>query len=349
MFPQVLPAMFRPPPPQDQATLRVQPWENSRLVWALAVSLLLHLAAFGIYKGGAHWQLWDKIRMPAWVHRVTDALMPALARRENPTPKPSEESPLMFVEVNPASAAVEAPKDARHYAAVNTVAAQPEPGRETGVPRIDGNQENVVRTEDSQLSRAQPLQPAPQQPAKPEEGEEAKPEPKPALQPGALTMAKPGDAKTQPDKPTERTRPRSVAEAKARLAQQQRLSTAGEKMRQAGDVNRRGPRITLDAVGTPFGAYDAAVVAAVQECWFGLLEQRSYASDKAGKVVLEFRLHYDGRVTDMKVVQNTVDELLCLLCQKAILDPVPYPKWPSEMRRLNSGDSREVRFTFFYN
>jgi len=64
--------------------------------------------------------------------------------------------------------------------------------------------------------------------------------------------------------------------------------------------------------------------------------------------VLEFRLNYDGRVTH-EVVENTVDEILCLLCQKSILDTAPFARWPSDMRRMANADYREVRFTFFYN
>ena len=38
--------------------------------------------------------------------------------------------------------------------------------------------------------------------------------------------------------------------------------------------------------------------------WIGLLEQRDYVPQRAGAVVLEFKLHQDGRVTDMKVVDS---------------------------------------------
>lgn len=329
-------------------TLRSRPWEDSQLVRALVISIIVHLSAYGTFKLGQHYSVWEKIRVPAWVQRITDALVPALAKHAAQPPKPNEERPLIFIEVNPASAAPEAPKNARHYAAQNTVAAHPDAEKETGVPKITGQQDQVPRTEDSKLSRAQPLQPALPQP-QPEEPPQEAEKPAPALSPNSLTLGKPSDSSKSSEGQAERPRRMTVAEAKARQAQQQGLSTAGEKMRQDGGVQRRGPRITLDAVGTPFGAYDAAVVAAVQERWYGLLEQRRYASDKAGKVVLEFRLNYDGRVTDVVVAENTVDELLCLLCQKAILDPSPYGRWPAEMRRLVNGDSREVRFTFYYN
>jgi len=58
---------------------------------------------------------------------------------------------------------------------------------------------------------------------------------------------------------------------------------------------------------------------------------------------------YDGRITDLKVNGNDVGELLGLLCERAILDPAPYPAWPSDMRRMIGQNFREVTFTFYYN
>jgi hypothetical protein len=51
----------------------------------------------------------------------------------------------------------------------------------------------------------------------------------------------------------------------------------------------------------------------------------------------------------MKVNDNNVGELLCLLCQRAVLDPAPYARWPSDMRRVIGDNYREVTFTFYYN
>ena len=127
------------------------------------------------------------------------------------------------------------------------------------------------------------------------------------------------------------------------------MNIAGQKTRQDGGVRKRNITSSLDAIGSPFGVYDAAIVAAIQNRWYDLLEERAYASDRTGKVVLEFRLNYDGRVTDVKVVEHSVDEILSLLCQKAIMDPSPYGRWPSDMRTKVGADYREVRFTFYYN
>ena len=99
---------------------------------------------------------------------------------------------------------------------------------------------------------------------------------------------------------------------------------------------------------TAFGAYDAALVNAVESRWNELLYERDYASDSRGRVVLQFKLHADGRISDMSVAENTAGEVLGLLCQKAILDPSPYAAWPTDMRRL-AGEVRNIQFTFYYN
>ena len=65
-------------------------------------------------------------------------------------------------------------------------------------------------------------------------------------------------------------------------------------------------------------------------------------------MVLEFNLNYDGRITDMKMDSCDVGEILGLLCQKAVIFPQPYEKWPSEMRAMIGGNKRLVTFTFYY-
>ena len=114
-------------------------------------------------------------------------------------------------------------------------------------------------------------------------------------------------------------------------------------------VRRLATSSLLDVKASPFGDYDRAIIVAIQNRWFDLLDMRGFGHEKSGRVVLSFRLHQDGRITQMNVDENTVDEMLSLLCQKAILDPAPYARWPSDMRRMIGADYREVKFTFYYN
>ena len=66
-------------------------------------------------------------------------------------------------------------------------------------------------------------------------------------------------------------------------------------------------------------------------------------------MVVQFHLNHDGRITEMKVLDNTVSETLSLLCQKAVLDPAPFDKWPREMRLMVGAEFRRITFTFYYN
>ena len=328
-----------------RGSLRPEQAEVSRLAWAFALSLAFHLAVYGGYHTGNRFQLWQRLHWPAWL-QPPKVIADLLKKKEKPAPSEQPEIPLMFVNVSPAQASAEPPKDAKYYSDKNSRAANPEADKITEVPKIEGTQENVPKTEDVPREKFTPLQPArPAQPA-----QEAQPEikPKPAYTPGDLTMAKPSptpratEGEAQEAKPE---RPRTIREALARL---QDSRVPGQKMKQDGGVSRRHMLASLDTKATPFGAYDAALVEAISQRWFTLLDEREYASDSRGKVVLRFRLHYDGRVTDMNVAENTVGEMLGLICQKAVLDPAPFGAWPSDMRRT-LGNTRNIQFTFHYN
>ena len=159
----------------------------------------------------------------------------------------------------------------------------------------------------------------------------AKPSPTPRATEGTANEAKP-------------PRPRTLNQA---LAQLQPSQVPGVKMQQDGGVSRRHEMASLDTKASPFGAYDAALVEAISQRWFTLLDERDYASDSRGKVVLKFCLHYDGRITDMNMAENSAGEVLGFICQKAVLDPAPFAAWPSDMRRT-LGDIRNIQFTFYY-
>jgi hypothetical protein len=323
-------------------SLRREQAEISRLVWAFAISLAFHLLIFGTYEAGKKYNVWQNLHLPAWLH-VPKILQQVLQKKESPPPQqPLPDLPLIFVNVNPAQATTEAPKDAKFYSDKNSRAANPEPDKITETPKIDGKQTEVAKTEDIPREKFTPLQPArPVQPAQ-EAQEELKP--KPAQPPGDLVMAKPEPKPRLDDGQAKQARPRTLKEA---LARQQDSRLPGEKMKQDGGVKRQALDPGFDVKQSPFGAYDAALVEAISQRWFTLLDEREYASDSRGKVVLQFRLHYDGRITDMKEAENTAGQVLGILCQRAVLDPAPFAAWPSDMRRT-LGNTRSIQFTFYY-
>jgi len=261
--------------------------------------------------------------------------------KKNPTPPPQlqpTEAPLMFVEVNPAAATPEPPKDAKYYSSQNSKAANPDVA-DSDVPKITGQQEHVAKAEDAPR-KSFPLQPAPPK----QEQQEEKAKPKPPV--GDLAMAKP-NLNLQPDTgQAEQTRPRTILEAKMRQ-QQNNNQIPGQKMKQEGGARRRLEISSFDAKATPFGEYDRAFIDAVQNRWYDLLDSRQFALDRTGKVVLQFRLTYDGRISDMQTADSTVGETLAYVCRLAVTDPAPYAKWPTDMRR-EIGDSRSIQFTFYY-
>ena len=325
-------------------SLRLERAETSRLAWAFALSLAFHLLAFGTYQTGKKYNLWQNLHLPAWLH-APRILQEAFKKKESQPPPQPQDIPLMFVNVNPAQATAEAPKDAKFYSDKNARAANPEPDKITDIPKISGNQTVVPKTEDVSREKFTPLQPA--RPVEPAQVAQEELKLKPLQPPGDLVMAKPSPTPRPAEGDANEAKPPRPRTVKQALAQLQPSQLPGEKMKQDGGVQRRHEMASLDTKATPFGAYDAALVEAISQRWFTLLDERDYASDSRGKVVLHFRLHYDGRITDMNMTENTAGEVLGLICQKAVLDPAPFATWPSDMRRT-LGDTRNIQFTFYY-
>src|SRR5579862_678441 len=324
----------------EETSLRPGRFEYKRLVWALVISLAIHGGGYGGYR-------LTRAVLPGLLQRykILAALADALHKKPAPPPTPSEPPPLAFVEVNPTFATPEPPKDAKYYSSQNSKAANPDATVDSNIPKVTGKQQEVTKTEDAPR-KFDKLQPTPAPAKETQQEEQAKP--KPPV--GDLAMAKP-ETILHPDKGTqEHTRPRTLAEAKAR---QPSSLMPGQKMQQDGGVRRRLETSLFDAKATPFGAYDAAFIAAVQQHWYDLLDSMNFAFDRHGHVVLQFHLNYDGTITDMQVVDDTVDPtpdgVMGFLCQRAVNEPAPFERWPREMRLQFDRNYREIQFTFFYD
>jgi len=315
----------------DAVTLRLARLDLTSLGSALALSLALHLLFLGTYAIGDHYHWWDNVRWPAWVKKLTSPPRPLQTKQSPVNPEP----PMIFVDVSSLQSVTEVPKETKFYSDKNAVAANPEVNLDANLPKLDGSQTEVVKTEDAARKQFDQLMPDPPKPRPEPETEE---QPKPKLAPGTMTIAK---AELKPQ--TEKSRPRTIKEA---LLQRNQLP--GQKTKLDGGAQQR-PDANVDTKATGFGAYDRAFIDAVSSRWYDLLDAASYDGYRSGQVVLEFNLNYDGRITEMKLVKSTVTELLTLYCQKAVLDPSPFDKWPREMRLLFNSDSRRITFTFNYN
>jgi hypothetical protein len=311
---------------RNNDSLRLNRFENERLILALTVSIAAHLLVWGGYEIGQQYHLWQRLNL---VHRVAKLM---------PPPPQAVEEPLTFVTVDQPS--TEAPQNAKYFSDKNSKAANPDASRDTDIPQINGRQTDVPKTEDAQrmqIAKAQPSPPA-QQANATQPQQQA-----PAIQPGDLTLVdKVEPLLPKPQTPQQPERPRTIKDA---LAQQN--LTPGVAMKQDGGVRNHATVPSLNVKLTGFGDYDAKLVAAITQRWYDLLESQRFALDRTGKVVIEFRLHYDGTITDMTVSQNSVGELLGYVCQEAISDPAPFAKWPSDMR-FKLGDSQDIKFSFYY-
>lgn len=325
---------------------RSRPVDNF-VLRALILSVIFHSTLGGGFELAKHMGWLKKDFTPAWLARATQAML-TLKKPQPVVPKPQQEPPMMFVEVDPQVSTKEAPDKAKFYSSKNSKAANKDRDDDATVPDIAGSQTKIAKTEDVSPAKPVPLQPSAPKPIPDlEKARENVPKPKGGPPIGDLAYAKPAD---QPDEkegqkdntPPVRRPPRTLAEAK--MLQE----LAGRKMKQEGGVKRRLTLDSLDAMATPFGEYDRELIEAIQNRWYDLLDSKNFSRDRTGSVTLEFVLNSDGRITDMRVAENHVDELLCYVCQRAVLDPAPYAPWPPDMRRIINGDRREVRFVFYY-
>ena len=315
-------------------SVRISRFEGKRLAVALALSLLVHFLGWGGYEIGKRTGLWQHLHWPKWLQQVAKVKPP-----RQPTAQMAQ--PEIFLDVSQPS--TEAPKTAKYYAAKNSRAANPDAEKDSTDPKLNGKQTDVPKTQTTPASKATKAQSPPPTP-------ESKPSPQ-ETQPKPAELA--GNTKAAQARPAvdpnqlHPARPRTLSEARAQLSQSSQ-SRPDLMMRQEGGVPRHALVPSLDALSTSFGAYDAKFVDAVTSRWRGLLDSQQFSQDRTGKVTLRFRLNYDGTITDMQQLENTVGDLLGYVCQKAIMDPAPYEQWPEDMRREIGKNYRDITFTFYY-
>jgi hypothetical protein len=109
---------------------------------------------------------------------------------------------------------------------------------------------------------------------------------------------------------------------------------------------RRPPSSSADIQGTPQGDSLSRMVDSINGDWYKML--RTQSNRLIVKVVLHFRLHSDGSISDMKIVSNEVSEALAILCVQAVQDVAPYPEWPRQMRADLPSGERQITLTFNY-
>ena len=313
------------------------------IVRAFAVSLALHLAVVG---GGELSQRFRSWKHSPWnqsskLAEERGVVIPPGAKK-NPLTTDPRDVTIVLVDIDPIPHPTEASNPTKPVQSKN-----PEPKRE-----------DLIATQPTLPTGAETVQaplvtlPSPPPQKNPPPSETAN-----AFSKGDLSVADPLSEKlqtkpsiatntAQASKPaaTENQRPQSASSAAASGVKPAGIS---EKPTSPTAPPPR-PTLAIDLKASPFGNYDSAIVAAVQKRWYELLDERKSAREGKGRVVVEFRLKYDGHISDLKITYREVDDILSLICQRAVTDPAPFAAWPRDMRRTVAGNSRSVRFTFFY-
>src|SRR5438552_17156919 len=98
-----------------ESSLRRETAAASRLVWAFAISLMLHLSMVGTYEMGKQLGWWHRMQWPACLK--SPKMLTQLLRKQQAAQQVQrqQEIRLIFVDVSPAQAAAEPPKDAKYY------------------------------------------------------------------------------------------------------------------------------------------------------------------------------------------------------------------------------------------
>jgi TonB family protein len=108
-----------------------------------------------------------------------------------------------------------------------------------------------------------------------------------------------------------------------------------------GGTNEFGPHIQFDTKGVEFGPWIRRFVAQVRRNWF----VPNAAMVMRGRVVIQFNVHKDGRITDLTVVSPASIESFNTAALNALLSSNPTYALPPEY----PADQAFFTVTFFYN
>jgi len=248
------------------------------------------------------------------------------------TPRPAEK-------VEPAQPKATEVADVAEAVAVAPKAI-PEPPMAAPKPTTEAIEVKPPPPGETLLAKANPkaVEPAPPAPPVPQRVPTTKP----------AEVASPTPPQAQPAEPVQAASPKRRPPKRLSEVMPTKGALVGERMKQEGGVARMAVESSLDVKSSPLGDYHYRMVTAVQQRWYRLLEERRYALERIGKVVIAFNLHSDGTITAIETKNSDVGEVLSFLCELSVMQPAPFGRWPPEIRRLIGGDVIPVTFTFNY-
>jgi hypothetical protein len=95
--------------------------------------------------------------------------------------------------------------------------------------------------------------------------------------------------------------------------------------------------------------YDHALYDKILDHWFKILDAMPFKTQPpTGNVVCEFHLLPDGHISDLKVLNPTVEESLVAPCKKAIFESAPFATWTREMHQEYTNGFCVIKIKFYY-
>ena len=304
--------------------------EARKVLWAFLAALILHLVvAYSLATWGG-------------------IFSPALPVSEKPveltivdlsTPPPIAPKNSVFMETDESKQSAEQPKEKTFESSANSIGASQLPA--TGgipVPSQQGKDRSSVDLETHQYSLgnegAQPRSSAaPQESPKPSET----PQPTPISEAEQFAMLR--------STPTPAVRPSAVP-----TPEQPRSSYRAQKeqTRLSGSITNRGAS-SVNALGTPLGRYQKILYDSIGSRWYYYVaKQRDLIT--IGTLRLVFSVDRSGRVTNLKIVENTSNESFANVCLQSVLE-MQLPPIPEDLANSlpSEGLDAEMSFTMYAN
>jgi outer membrane biosynthesis protein TonB len=282
--------------------------EGHKILWALLAALAIHLIiGYGIaaFSGVFSHPIDVEEDKPM---ELTIVDLPA-------TPAATPQKNSMFMETDESKASKEAPKEKTFESNANSIAASQLPSLGSApLPSQEGKDRPTVEMENHNYSL--PSEGAQPQPSAP---------PLQTPQPSVAPQPTPREAEqfamlTSTPKPTPQP---SVAQTPTRTRSTYR--PLKEQTRIAGSISNRGIS-SINALGTPLGRYEKIMKDAIGSRWYAYMEQRREMAN-IGTLQVRFFIDRNGRVKNLKVVENTSNESFANICLQSVLEaqlpPIP--------------------------
>ena len=237
---------------------------------------------------------------------------------------------LRFAETNPAANQA-VPKAAPFASSRNQTAAQPVPEKKpthSALPKSAGTSEQIRLAQGKPRSIDQ---------------SESAPVAQPSVSMSAPVKAAPPPG---PGKSAAKPSPAPVAANPDRPRASTPSGTYGLLLRRPVGVSRAGS-IAIDARFSNYGDYTQRMMEAIQSSWWSIIERSRFEGVSRGRVVVRFRLHRDGTVTDTQILGTEVTRVMSLACKDAVMAPAPYDIWRADMVAMY-GESDTVTINFHY-